>query len=112
MKKRLSKMMLLGIGVALLLTGCKKKEEAPVAEETPEIIVEEVVPETPEETENEIPLSIHTKVNDKTYYFEDGENAYLYLQYCDVTVEGDGYEKVKRNIENWSLERSEGLRSL
>ena len=74
-------MMLLGIGAALLLTGCKKKEEAPVAEETPEIIVEEVVPETPEETENEIPLSIHTKVNDKTYYFEDGENAYLYLQY-------------------------------
>ena len=83
-----------------------------MAEATPEIIVEEVVPETPEETENEIPLSIHTKVNDKTYYFEDGENAYLYLQYCDVTVEGDGYEKVKRNIENWSLERSEGLRSL
>lgn len=112
MKKRLSKMMLLGMGAVLLLTGCKKKEEAPVVEETPEIIVEEVVPEEPEETEHVIPLSIHTKVNDKTYYFEDGETAYLYLQYCDVTVEGDGYEKVKRNIENWSLERSEGLRSL
>lgn len=112
MKTRLNKMLLLGIAAVLLLTGCKEKEEAPVVEETPEIIVEEVVPEVPEETENVVPLSIHTKVNDKTYYFEDGENAYLYLQYCDVTVEGDGYEKVKRNIEKWSLERSEGLRSL
>lgn len=112
MKTRLNKMLLLGIAAVLLLTGCKKKEEAPVVEETPEIIVEEVVPDVPEETENVVPLSIHTKVNDKTYYFEDGENAYLYLRYCDVTVEGDGYEKVKRNIEKWSLERSEGLRSL
>lgn len=113
MRKRLQKLMVLGISALILLVGCKNGEEAPVVEETPEIIVEEVEPEKePEETKEEVPLAIHTTMKDKTYYFEDGENAYLFLRYCDVTVEGDGYEKLKRNIENWSLERSEGLRSL
>lgn len=112
MRNGMKKWMLLGMAAVLLLTGCNKKEETPVVEEAPEIVVEEVTPEETQESENKVPLTIHTKVNDKTYYFEGGEDAYLYLQYCDVTVEGEGYDKVKRNIEKWSLERSEGLRGL
>ena len=115
MKKRLQTLVMLGLIAMLGFNGCTKEQETPVLEETPEIIVEEV--EIPEEVveevvEEEVPLAIHVDTKNKTYYFEDGEKAYLYLQYCDVTVEGDGYTNLKRNIENWSMERSEGLRSL
>lgn len=112
MKKRMTLLTALGLAAMLITAGCGKEAEAPVVEDTPEMIVEEV--ETPEENleEEVVPLSIHTETNQKTYCFEDGEDAYLYLQYCDVTVEGDGYEKLKRGIEKWSLERSDGLRSL
>lgn len=115
MKKRLQRIMALLLAGMLIFGGCGKEPEEPVAEAEPEIIVEEL--EEPEEVieepvEEKVPFSVHVDRKNKTYYFEDGENAYLYLRYCDVTVEGDGYEKLKRNIENWSMERSEGLRNL
>ena len=115
MKKRLQTLVMLGFIAMLGINGCTKEQEAPVVEETPEIIVEEV--EIPEEVveeveEEKIPLTIHVDTKSKRYYFENGEEANLYLQYCDVTVEGDAYENLKRNIENWSMERSEQLRSL
>ena len=115
MKKRLQTLVMLGFIAMLGINGCTKEQEAPVVEETPEIIVEEVkIPEeVVEEVEEEkIPLTIHVDTKSKRYYFENGEEANLYLQYCDVTVEGDAYENLKRNIENWSMERSEQLRSL
>ena len=115
MKKRMKRLAVLGLAAMLLFVGCAEEPEEPVTEESPEIIVEEV--KKPEEVIEEpveelLPLTINIDTNNKTYYFEDGEDAYLYLQYCDVTVEGDEYAKLKRNIENWSMERSEGLRSL
>lgn len=113
MKKRMKRLMALGLAAMFLLVGCAKEPEAPVVEELPEITVEEVPEEIVEEPVAEvIPLTINIDTKNKTYYFADGEEAYLYLQYCDVTVEGDEYAKLKRNIENWSMERSEGLRSL
>ena len=115
MKKRLQTLVMLGFIAMLGINGCTKEQEAPVVEETPEIIVEEVkIPEeVVEEVEEEkVPLTIHVDTKSKRYYFENGEEANLYLQYCDVTVEGDAYENLKRNIENWSMERSEQLRSL
>ena len=115
MKKRLQTLVMLGFIAMLGINGCTKEQEAPVVEETPEIIVEEV--EIPEEVveeveEEKVSLTIHVDTKSKRYYFENGEEANLYLQYCDVTVEGDAYENLKRNIENWSMERSEQLRSL
>ena len=115
MKKRLQTLVMMGLIAMLGFNGCNKEQEAPVVEETPEIIVEEV--EIPEEVveeavEDKIPLTIHVDKKSKRYYFENGEEANLYLQYCDVTVEGDDCENLKRNIENWSMERSEQLRSL
>ena len=115
MKKRMKQLMTLGLTGILVFTGCTGKVEEPVIEETPEVVIEEVTEpeEVVEETVEEIvPLSIRTETKQKTYYFEDGEDAYLYLQYCDVSVEGDEYQKLKRSVENWSMERSEGLRSL
>lgn len=115
MKKRLQTLVMLGFIAMLGINGCTKEQEAPVVEETPEIIVEEVkIPEeVVEEVEEEkVSLTIHVDTKSKRYYFENGEEANLYLQYCDVTVEGDAYENLKRNIENWSMERSEQLRSL
>ena len=115
MKKRMKQLMALGLTGMLVFTGCTGKVEEPVIEETPEVVIEEVTEpeEVVEETVEEIvPLSIRTETKQKTYYFEDGEDAYLYLQYCDVSVEGDEYQKLKRSVENWSMERSEGLRSL
>lgn len=112
MKKRMKQLTALGVAAVLVLGGCAKEE--PVVEETPEVVMEEEPEEIVEEepVDETIPLSISIDTNNKTYYFEDGEKAYLYLQYCDVTVEGDGYDKLKRNIENWSMDRSEDLRSL
>jgi hypothetical protein len=114
MKKRMRSIGILLFGLVFCLAGCQKEKEAPVVEETPEIIVEEVVESETvmEEQEEEVPLGIHIDTYHKTYYFENGEDAYLYLRYCDVNVEGDEYAKLKRNLENWSMERSEDLRSL
>lgn len=114
MKKGMKSLGVLGLALMLLLTGCQAEEETPAAEETPEIVVEEVIEaeEIANETEEVLPLSVHVNTYNKTYYFGEGENAYLYLRYCDVEVEGDEYGKLKKNVENWSMERSEGLRSL
>lgn len=112
MKKRMRFLPILAMAMVLVLAGCTR-EEAPVVQEEPEIVVEEVTEteEAAEETE-EMPLSVHTQTNHKTYYLEDSDQAYLYLQYCDVSLEGTGYENLKRNVENWSLERNAALRSL
>lgn len=116
MKKRMKQAAALGVAMMLILGGCADREEDRTAAQTPDIEVEEVSEseqEPAEEPEAEtIPLSVNIITNNKTYYFEDGEDAYLYLQYCDVAVEGDEYENLKRNIGKWSLERSEELRSL
>lgn len=114
MKKEIKQLTAVAVAAMLVLGGCNGKEEAAVLEEEPEIEVEETIQEEeiPEEEKTPVPLGIHVDKNDKTYYFPEGEDAYLYLEYSDVTVEGDGYENLKRNIENWSLERSEELRSL
>lgn len=116
MKKRIKQAAALGIAMMLVLSGCADKAQDQTSAETPDIEAEgetsaekEPVEEPVVET---VPLSVNIITNNKTYYFEDGEEAYLYLQYCDVTVEGDEYENLKRNIGKWSLERSEGLRSL
>ncbi len=114
MKKRMYRLLALGLAALLVFGGCGKVDE-PVVEETPEIVEtveEETEPEVLPEEEPEketVPLSIHTVKNSKSNYLEE---ANLYLEYTDVTVEGDGYDKLKRNVENWSLERSEGLRGL
>ena len=114
MKRKIKSLGVLGLALMLCMMGCQKEQEQPVVEETPEIIVEEVTEseEVTDETAEVLPPSIHVDTYNKTYYFEDGENAYLYLRYCDVIVDGDEYGKLKRNVENWSMERSEGLRSL
>ncbi len=108
MKRKMKRLAVIGLAIACLLAGCNKVDE-PAVDETPETNVEEPVQEPEKE---KIPLSINVTPNSKTYYFENGEDAYLYLDYCDVTVAGDGYEKLKRSVESWSMERSEGLRSL
>ena len=116
MKKRLRQLTALGLATMLILSGCsgdtKEENIAPVTPE--EEVVETVVPEVEiEEPEEELlPLSVNIATNHKTYYFEGGEQAYLHLQYCDAEVEGDEYASLKRNVEKWSMERSEGLRSL
>lgn len=115
MKKRMTQLAALLAAAMLVLGGCAEKPEKPVIEEEPEIEIEEVEepekePEEAEETES--PLGIHVDKTPKTYYLPESDKAYLYLEYCDVTVEGDNYENLKRNIEGWSLERTEGLRSL
>ena len=51
MKKRLQTLIMLGLITMLGFNGCNKEQEAPVVEETPEIIVEEV--EIPEEVVEE-----------------------------------------------------------
>ncbi len=115
MRNRMKKLTALGLAAILLLGGCAGNAEEEIAEViTPEEeIVETVVPEEIEEVVEEVlPLSINVSTNHKSYYFENSEETYLYLQYCDVEVEGDEYDKLKRNVENWSMERSEGLRSL
>lgn len=115
MKKRIRQLAALGLACLLVLGGCgEKKEESaaePVIEEIEEVIEEIEEPAVPEE-EQKLPLNVHVTENQKTYYFEEGEQAYLYLQYCDVEISGDGYDSLKRNVEKWSMERSEGLRSL
>lgn len=114
MKKRMKRLLAMGIGLMLLLGGCAGKEDV-IITEVPEMGVEEVpvVEEEVEEAVEEVlPLKVNISTNHKNYYFEDSETSYLYLQYCDVAVSGDGYDSLKRNLEKWSVERSEGLRSL
>lgn len=97
----------------LWITGCGKQQEQAVQEEEPVVEVEqkpEVLPA--EEEKDEIPLHISTEKHMKTYYLEEGEITYLYLQYCDVSVEGKDYGNLKRAVENWSLEKSEELRGI
>ena len=111
MKRRLRKSMVLLVSLVLVFMGCGKAEE-PIVQEEADIVVEEMI-ETEEETpKEEVPLGVHIDTRYKTYYFEESDEAYLYLQYCDVVLEGTGYENLKRNVENWFLERSGELRNL
>ena len=110
--RRMKPWIALAATMAIVLAGCGKAEEPAVQEEKEnEIVVEEVTQTEEVEVEN-IPLSVQTTTNHKTYYFDEGDQAYLYLQYCDVTLEGSQFENLKRNVENWSMETSEVLRGL
>ncbi len=114
MKQTMKRLMAVGLAAMLLLPGCASEQaEESYIEENEEIAVEEILEETEEIVETEkLPLRIQIDTNHKSYYLEGADEAYLQLQYCDVSVEGDDYSKLKRNLENWSMERSEGLRSL
>ena len=117
MKKRMKQMLALGVVMMLVLGGCTESPEEPVVEETPKVEEGEGIEVVEEETESiapekqAVPLSVSIDTNQKTYYFEDSEKAYFYLEYCNVTVEGGENANLKKNIENWSMERSEQLRS-
>lgn len=113
MKRIMKKITALLIAMVLLCSGCARNEE-PVVQEESDIIIEEVTEdEAVEEIIKEVtPLAVHTTTNHKTYFLEDGDVPYFYLQYCDVSVEGDGFEKLKRNVENWSMEKTENLRGV
>lgn len=115
MKRRMKRLAAFGVMLMLVLGGCAENKTEPVIHEQPEteeVPIEAETEEVKEEPEEEsIPLSIHIERNQKDYYFEGTEEIYLYLQYCDVTVEGGKNENLKRNIENWSMEQSENLRS-
>ena len=111
MKKIMKKMAALGLAAVLVLGGCaEKQEEEPIIVEPEEEVVELVEPE--EVIEEVLPLSVNVTTHNKNYCFDDNEETYLYLQYCDVEVNGDEYTNLKRNVENWSMERSEELRGL
>lgn len=114
MRKRMKQLAALGLAAMLVLGGCaEKQKEEPAAADLEEEVTELVEPEVEEEeTEEILPLRVNVTTNNKTYYFEESEDAYLYLQYCDVEVNGDEYTDLKRNVEKWSIERSEGLRGL
>ncbi len=124
MDKRIKQLIILGL-VALLLTGgCGKDTKQPLAEDTAQLeemdqsedTEKDTEPVTEEETSQKETFnalsSIHVEKSKKTYYLPDGETAYLYLQYCDVTVDDASNENLKRNIENWSMERAEELRGI
>lgn len=110
--RRIKLWIALAAAMTILLAGCGRTEEPVVQEENEnDIVVEEVTePELPEA--EEVPLRVQTTTNHKTYYFDEGDQAYLYLKYCDVTLEGSQFKKLKHNVENWSMETSEVLRSL
>ena len=117
MKKSMKQWLILGTAALLMLGGCAKKQPEPVVEETPEEVIEEVVEEVIEEAveepvKKESPVRVNVDKKQKTYYFEGSDKEYLYLEYCDVTVETSENQNLKKNIENWSMERSDGLRSL
>lgn len=118
MKRRMKQMMAIGLAVMLVFGGCGKQPEEPAVEET--IVVEETEPEEAEKEQKEEKMSnskqseaveIHVDSKRKNYYFEGTEESYLYLQYCDIAVNGGENENLKRNIENWSMEQNEYLRS-
>lgn len=118
MKNRIKYMALLGAAVLTLASGCGTKTEsseinAPVQEEASTDAEEVPVQETTEIPAAEMPQmtsGISVKDNFKMYYLSEMEFPYMYLQYCDVTVNEEG--NLKNNIENWSLERSEELRGI
>lgn len=114
MRKRMKQLAALGLAAMLVLGGCaEEQKEEPAVAAPEEEVIEVVEPEMEEEEAEEIlPLRVNVTTNNKTYYFEESEDAYLYLQYCDVEVNGDEYTNLKRNVEKWSMERSEGLRGL
>ena len=114
MKITMKRWMTLCLAAMLLLPGCSKNVEESYVEETEEAVMEEMtnLEEAEESLKETLPLGIQIDTNHKYYYLEGKEEPYLQLQYCDVSVEGDDYIKLKRNLENWSMERSEGLRSL
>lgn len=101
-------MLVLGMAVLLLAGGCGQEKEA--AEQPDQTLVEEAAEDTAEKETEALHIAISR--NQKSYYTEDSEEAYLELTYCDVAVEGDGYENLKRTVEQWSLERSEELRGM
>ncbi len=111
MKRKLKRWIVLGLASLLLVGGCGRTEEFAV-EEAPENVIEAV-----EEQENFseieiIPLRVSVETIVRNHTLEGNENAVMSLEYCDVSVEGDGYENLKRAVENWSLERGEELRSI
>lgn len=112
MRKRMKQLAALGLAIMLVLGGCAEEPKEEPAVTAPEEEVIEVVEPEVEETEEIFPLKVNVTTNHKTYYFEESQRPYLYLQYCDVEVSGDEYANLKRNVEKWSVERSEGLRSL
>lgn len=116
MKRRMKKFTALFMAMMLVCTGCAGTEE-PVIQEEEDITIEEVVEEQEKEQAEEIiteevPLGVHTTTNQKTYYLEDGKVPYFYLQYSTVAVDGTDFKKLEKNIEKWSVERSESLRSV
>ena len=117
MKKSRKQWLIFGIVALLMLGGCAKEQPEPVVEETPEEVTEEIVEEVietpaeePEKEEAVVRVNVDRK--QKTYYLADTDKEYLYLEYCDVTVETSENQNLKKNIENWSMDRSEGLRSM
>lgn len=120
-KMNLRPLFMLGMLVLLILSGCAegKKTEDTVTDDTQNNHTETVLPEKTEELQETVQkpevgeqtLMVSTEPKKKTYYMEDGK-VYLNLQYCDVSVEGTGYENLKRNLEKWSLERSEQFRNV
>ena len=117
MKKRMKQMLAFGVAMMLVLGGCAEKQEEPVNEETPKVEEnqmtegEDTLTEIKSEQEKTEIIRINIDTNRKNYYFEGTEDVYLYLQYCDVTAEGGENENLKKNIENWSIEQNEYLRS-
>ena len=112
MKRRMKTLTAIFVTVLLCFTGCEKNEN-PVVQEESNITIEEVAEEQVEEIVAEaVPLNVHTTTNYKTYYLEEGNVPYFYLQYCDVSVQGDQFEKLKRNVETWSMEQNENLRGV
>ena len=111
MKKRMKKLIILGLAMMFALTGCMGKTTDTVVD-APEatIEVEEVVVMTEEPVE-EVPLQVQTTKREKIYFSEETGKNYMYLQYCDVTVEGSGREDLKRTVENWSMEAGAGMRT-
>lgn len=110
MKKGMKRLTFLGTVMMFLLCGCAKQELPEEEAAQPAVGTDTQI--TEEAETEKIPLRIHISENQKSYYTEGSEEAYMDLTYCDVTVEGDGYDNLKRNIEQWSLERSEELRGM
>ncbi|MGN0334944.1 MAG: DUF3298 domain-containing protein [Lachnospiraceae bacterium] len=92
---------------AMFLNGCANTE-VPETETVMEIKEAEQEPETQEPKEF-LPLSVHTRPVNEIKYAEDGETALLYLKTADVTVSGDGYEKLANSVAGWCSERQKAL---
>lgn len=118
MDKRIKQLLVVGMTVLMLTSGCGKVAEPTDQNETIQSEEQNSSEETtdeeqiPQEESLAVPCGIYVDKNQKTYYLQDGETAYLYLQYCDVTADNVSNENLKRNIENWSMERAEEIRGL